>query len=168
MNSAAPFALFDCNLARCAVGKSCTDLRELLDVVRTASDATLEHHMMRCALDDHFELYEFPNDLARWCWNALGDDVLGEQLGLIDPYQSPSPAALRAALINVVEERLWALDRVPWCQPGLELHLIESRVIAYATGEHFTTLAALAEAIPQLPLSSLFYHVHEARRRTAG
>ena len=60
------FALFDCSLARCAVGKTCTNLRELVDVVRTASDATLGHHMMRCALDDHFELYEFPNDLARW------------------------------------------------------------------------------------------------------
>ena len=135
MKSAEPFALFDCNLARCAVGKSCTNLRELLDVVRTASDATLEHHMMRCALDDHFELYEFPNDLARWCWDALGDDVLGEQLGLIDPYQSASPAALRAALINVVEERLWIVDRVPWCRPGLELHL--SNPPHRAAGEHF-------------------------------
>ena len=37
--------------------------------------------MMRCALEDHFELHEFPNDLARWCWDALGDHVLGEQLG---------------------------------------------------------------------------------------
>jgi hypothetical protein len=168
MATVEPFALFDCNLARCAVGKTCTNLRELLDVVRTASDATLEHHMMRCALDDHFELYEFPNDLARWCWDGLGDDVLGEQLGLIDPYQHASPATLRAALVNVVEERLWTLDRVPWCRPGLELHLIESRVIAYDTGERFATLAALAEAMSRLPVRSLFYHVHEARRRTQG
>jgi hypothetical protein len=168
MDPAQPFSLFDCNLARCAVGRTCTNLRELLDVVRTASDATLEHHMMRCALDDHFELYEFPNDLARWCWDGLGDDVLGEQLGLIDPYQNASPASLRAALVNVVEARLWELDRVPWCRPGLELHLIESHVIAYDTGERFATPAALAEAIPRLPLRSLFYHVHEARRRSAG
>ena len=40
-------------------------------------------------LEDHFELYEFPNDLARWCWTVLGDHVLGEQLGLIDPYRQP-------------------------------------------------------------------------------
>ena len=43
MDPAQPFSLFDCNLARCAVGRTCTNLRELLDVVRTASDATLEH-----------------------------------------------------------------------------------------------------------------------------
>jgi hypothetical protein len=168
VSQAEPFALFDCSLARCAVGKTCTNLRELVDVVRTASDATLGHHMMRCALDDHFELYEFPNDLARWCWDGLGDDALGEQLGLIDPYQCESPADLRAALVNVVEERLWELDRVPWCRPGLELHLVESRVIAYDTGERFATPAALGEAMPQLSLQSLFYHVHEARRRTIG
>ena len=38
--------------------------------------------MMRCALEDHFELYEFPNDLARWCWDSLGDQELAEELAL--------------------------------------------------------------------------------------
>jgi hypothetical protein len=163
-----PFVLFDCSLARCALGKTCTNLRELLDTVRSAPDAALEHHMIRCALDDHFELYEFPNDLARWSWEALGDEVLGEQLGLVDPYQHASIASLRAALVNVIEERLWGLERVPWCKPGLELHLIESRVLAYNTGQQFPTPAALAEALPRLPLRALFYHMHEAHRRTRG
>jgi hypothetical protein len=57
---------------------------------------------------------------------------------------------------------------VPWSRPGLELHLLESRVIAYDTGERFATLAELAEAMPTLSRQSLFHHVHEARRRTAG
>ena len=86
-------------------------------------------------LEDHFELYEFPNDLARWCWTALGDYMLGEQLGLLDPYQEPSTPTCARLLINVIEDRLWGLDRVPWCRPGLELHLVESRLIAYDTGE---------------------------------
>ncbi len=168
MSSSEPFALFDCSLARYAVGKTCTSLRELVEVVRTASDATLEHHMMHCALDDHFELYEFPNDLARWCWDGLGDDALGERLALVDPYQCATAAVLRTALLNVVEERSWQLERVPWSRPGFELHLIESRVIAYDTGERFNTLRELAEAMSTLSLESLFHHVHEARRRTAG
>ena len=67
--------------------------------------------MMRCALDDHFELYEFPNDLARWCWEALGDDVLGEELGLVDPYQHPSVSSLRTALDK--RHRRAALGRRP-------------------------------------------------------
>ena len=168
MEEIEPFFVMDCSLVRCATGRVCSNLRELLEVIRTAPDAVIEHHMMRCALEDYFELYEFPNDLARWCWAVLGDNVLGEQLALADPYRQPSTAALRAALINVIEERLWSLDRVPWCRPGQELHLVESYLIAYDTGDRIATPAALAEAIERMSPRSLFYHVHDAKRRTAG
>lgn len=163
-----PFALFDCSLARCATGRVCSNLRELLDAVRTVPAAVLEHHMMRCALEDHFELNEFPNDLALWCWDALGDRVLGEQFGLVDPYQHASIEDLRPTLVNQIEDRLWGLERVSWCRPGRELHLVESRLIAFDTGERFTTPAALAEAIERVSTRSMFFHVHEARRRTGG
>jgi hypothetical protein len=165
---AEPFCVMDCSLIRCATGRACYNLRELLEALHTASDAVLEHHMMRCALEDHFELYEFPNDLAGWCWTSLGDNVLAEQLGVVDPYQQPSTAALRAALLNVVEDRLWDLEHPTWCRPGLELHLIESRLVAYDTGERIVTAAAMLEAIERMSRRSLFFHVHEARRRTAG
>ncbi len=94
MEATRAFCVMDCSLVRLATGRMCSNLRELLDAVRTVPEAVLEHHMMRCALEDHFELHEFPNDLARWCWTALGDNVLGEQLGLIDPYRQPSTAPL--------------------------------------------------------------------------
>jgi hypothetical protein len=168
MESTEPFCVMDCSLVRCATGRVCSNLRELLESLRTVSDAVLEHHMMRCALENHFELQEFPNDLARWCWTVLGDNVLGEQLGLIDPYRQPSMSALRGALINEVEDRLWGLDHVPWCRAGLELHLIESHLIAYDTGDRIVTPAALREAIERMSSRSLFYHVHDARRRTMG
>ena len=162
------FAVMDCSLVRCATGRVCGNLRELLEAVRSVPDAVLEHHMMHCALEDHFELHEFPNDLARWCWNVLGDNVLGEQLALVDPYRLRSTEALRATLVNVIEERLWGLDRVPWCRPGLELHLIESYLVAYDTGDRIHTPAELVESIERMSSRALFYHVHEARRRTGG
>lgn len=168
MATCEPFVLFDCSLARCATGRNCTNLRELLDAVRHVDEDVLEHHMMRCVLDDHFELYEFPNDLARWTWEALGDQVLAEQLGLVDPYQLGSADGLRAALVDAIEERLWGLERVPWCRPGLELHLVKSRLIAYDTGERITDMRALYEAIPRMSRQSLFVHIHEAFRRTQG
>jgi hypothetical protein len=165
MNSTEPFALFDCSLARYAIGRSCSNLRELMEAIRTVPDMVLEHHMVRCALDDHFELYEFPNDLARWCWEALGDHELAEKLGLVDPYQDNSIAALRATLANTIEERLWGNEQMLECRPGLELHLVGSRLVAYDTGERIPTPVALAEAMPRLSLRSFFYHVHEAHRR---
>jgi hypothetical protein len=162
------FAVFDCSLARRAIGQSCSNLRELLTALRNVPDNVLEHHVLRCPLEDHFELYEFPNDLARWCWDALGDHVVGEQLGLVDPYRHRSLGDLRAKLVEILEDRLWNSDRVPWCRPGLELHLLASRVVAYDTGQRITTPVELAEAIPHISPRSLFFHVHEARRRTTG
>jgi len=168
MEATDDFCVMDCGLLRSATARSCFNLRELAEALRTASDAVVEHHMMRCVLEDHFELHEFPNDLARWCWTALGDNVLGEQLGVVDPYRHASTAALRSTLINLIEERLWNLEHVPWCRPGLELHLIESRLIGYDTGERIHTPAALFEAIERMSPRSLFFHVHDARRRTTG
>jgi len=168
MGSTEPFVLVDCGLVRRAVGRSCSNLRELLDAVRSAPDGVIEHHMLRSPLEDYFELHEFPNDLARWCWEALGDPALGEELGLVDPYKQPTVEALRATLVDTIESRLWKLDRTPWCRPGLELHLVSSRLVAYDTGIRIPTPAALAEAIGTMSPRSLFYHVHEARRRTRG
>ena len=163
-----PFAVFDCTLARLPIGRSCSNMRELLEAIRAVPDMVIEHHMTRCALEDHFDLYEFPNDLARWCWDMLADHVLAETLGLVDPFSHPSIDSLRAELVNLVEERVWELDRMPTCQPGLELHFVGSRLIAYDTGERLPTPASLFETLPRLSLRSFFYHVHNARRRTGG
>jgi hypothetical protein len=166
MSTVEPFVLFDCSLSRRATGRVCSNLRELQEAIRTVSDGVLEHHLVRCALEDYFELYEFPNDLARWCWEGLGDHGLGEQLGLIDPYRYSSIADLRMDLQNIVEDRLWSTDRVPWCREGLELHFVESSLLAFDTSERFNSPAMLTEALERMPLSSVYFHVHEARRRT--
>ncbi len=163
-----PFAVIDCSLARFSIGRFCTSVRELLDAIREVDPPVIEHHMMRCALEDHFELYEFPNDFARWCWGPVGDHVLGERLALVDPYRHSSIESLRSELVNVIEDHLWQLDRVPFSRPGLELHLVGSRLVSYDTGVRLATPVALAEAIPRLPRRSLFFHFHEARRRTNG
>ena len=168
MEAAEPFCVMDCSLVRFATGRTCLNLRELLDAIRTLPESVLEHHMMRCALENQFELHEFPNDLARWCWTVLGDNVLGEQLALVDPYRQPSTDALRAALVNVIEDRLWSLDRVPAARPGIEMHMVASRLIGYDTGERIYTPAALLEAVEKMSRRSLFFHVHDARRRTTG
>ncbi len=164
----ARFRLYDCGLVRQASGTACGNLRDLLNAVRSASDGVIEHHMMRCVLENDFELHEFPNDFARWCWNALGDHALGEELGLIDPYRHATIPALRATLEETIDRQLWTTEATYAARAGLELHLVESRLVAYDTGERIATPQALLEALPALPVRSLFYHVHEARRRTEG
>ena len=163
-----PFTLHDCGLARLGQGTRCATLDDLLKAVRDAPELVIEHHMMRCVLEDHFELYEFPNDLALWCWDSLGDHVLGERLGIVDPYRHPSLDSLRQQLATLIADRIAEQDVPLVCRPGHELHLTASRLIAYRTGEEFATPVELAEQIGHFTLPSLFYHVHEARRRSDG
>ena len=167
--SAEPFVVYDCSLVRRATGQWVSNLRELLVAVQHMDDLVLEHHMTRCPLDDWFMLEEFPNDLARWCWRDLKDRATGERLALIDPYRHPSHDSLRKEIIEIIEDRLWDVGQAAAsCPPGMEFHLVGSQLVAYETGVRLETMAALAENLPRMSLRSLFYHVHDARRRSGG
>ena len=52
------FFVYECSLARRATGRVCTNLRELLEAMRTASDAVLEHHMKALDLTDDRSIKE--------------------------------------------------------------------------------------------------------------
>lgn len=163
------FIVLDCSLVQRATGQFVSNLRELFRAVRDMDTLVLEHHMMRCQLSDRFELDEFPNDFARWCWEDLGDRVTGERLGLIDPFRQESIEDVRREILDVIEERLWLKDReLPSSPPGSELHLIGSQLVAYDTGVRLESPTAMAEALPRMSARSLYYHIHEGRGRTRG
>ena len=167
--SVEPFVVYDCSLVMRATGQWVSNLRELLVAVQHMDNLVLEHHMTRCHLGDWFMLEEFPNDLARWCWRDLEDRATGERLALIDPYRHPSLDGLRKEIIEVIEDRLWAAQQTASsCPPGTEFHLVGSQLVSYETGVRLETMAALAENLPRMSLRSLFYHVHDARRRSGG
>ncbi|MGH7582675.1 MAG: DUF5752 family protein, partial [Gemmatimonadales bacterium] len=71
-------------------------------------------------------------------------------------------------LATAIADRIVEQDVPLVCRPGLELQLVASRLIAYRTADTFATPVALAEAVSRFSLPSLFYHVHEARRRSDG
>jgi hypothetical protein len=163
------FAVLDCSLVQRATGEWVSNLRELLRAVREMHPFVLQHHMMRCPLGDRFELDEFPNDFARWSWQDLGDRSAGELLALVEPYKHATLESLRAEIIDVIEEHLWSGEQgLRSCRPGLEFHLIASQLVAYETDMRIDSMAFMAENISRLSNRSLFYHVHEARRRTNG
>ena len=164
-----PFVVYDCSLVMRATGQWVSNLRELLVAVQQMDSLVLQHHMTRCHLGDWFMLEEFPNDFARWCWRDLEDRAAGERLALVDPYRHLSHDALRKEIIEVLEDRLWAIGQAaPSCPAGMEFHLVGSQLVAYETGVRLETMAALAENLPQMSLRSLYYHVHDARRRRGG
>ena len=61
-------------------------------------------------LEDHFELHEFPNDLARWCWTESGRPR---------PGRAAQPGrSLPAAVVGGVAGRAGQHDRGPLVDAG--------------------------------------------------
>ena len=141
------FAVMDCSLVRCATGRVCSNLRELLEAVRTRAGRGpgASHDALRPG--GPFRTARVSQRLGPLVLDGPGRQRAGRTTGPGRPLPAAVDRGPAAALVNMIEDRLWGLDRVPWCRPGLELHLVESRLIAYDTGERIATPAALLEAI---------------------
>ena len=163
-----PFVLYDAHAVRMATGRDAVNLRELLTALREVDGAVLRHHLFRFPLDLAYDVSAFGHEFAYWAESGLQDSVLAERLGNFDPYLDPQPEALRAALVEIVEDHLMAAHHVPWVRPGRELHFQRSLLVAYPTGVTATDLAGLQDAVCRAAPGAIYYHFFEARTRLDG
>lgn len=161
-----PFKVKDCTLIAIATGVQAQNLRELREKVETVHPGSIYYHFWGGMLHSRFEEPEFNNDFAAWVRHALHDPVLAERLAVIDPTDFPDLDALRQELIEVMEERLYELEHVPWARPGEEFHFIRSQIVVFDTSRRLQDPEELPYLMPNLSLGSLFYHFIDARRRT--
>ena len=68
-------------------------------------------------------------------------------------------------IIEIVEEHLDTVATVPWARPGLAFHFASGMFFALPGGREAWTLDELRTGVSEIPLSSLYYHFHEARLR---
>lgn len=160
-----PFVLYDAHPLRVATGRNAINLRELLTALREVDAAVLRHHLFRFPLDPAYDFSAFGHELAYWAEVGLQDAVLAERLGNFDPYDNPEPEALRAALVEIVEDHLMESHHVPWARPGGELHFQRSILVAYPTGLQAADLPGLRDAVAQASRGAIYYHFFEARTR---
>ncbi len=160
-----PFVLCDAHALRMATGRNALNLRELFTALREVDAAVLRHHLFRFPLDPAYDFSAFGHEFAYWAEAGLQDAVLAERLGNFDPYDNPEPEALRAALLEIVEDHLVASHHVPWARPGGELHFQRSMLVAYPTGVEATDLPGLRDAVARASRGAIYYHFFEARTR---
>lgn len=161
-----PFEVKDCTLIAIATGVQAQNLRELREKMETIHPGSIYYHFWGGMLHSRFEEPEFNNDFAAWVRHALHDPVLAERLAVIDPTDSPDLEALRQELIEVMEERLYELEHIPWARPGEEFHFIRSQIVVFDTYRRLRDPEELPYLLPNFSLGSLFYHFIDARRRT--
>jgi hypothetical protein len=160
-----PFRFVDYEGLVVATGWEARNLRELVDVVRRCPGEVLHHHLFRAALEHRYGTWDHPNDFGAWAAVGLGDPVLAEKLSNLDLFHPGDIEDTRAAVVDILEEHLDAQATVPWARPGLEFHFSSGIYFALPGLRCASTLAELAQGVAEIPLSSVYYHFHEARLR---
>jgi Family of unknown function (DUF5752) len=161
-----PFEVKDCALlARMSGLPPAYNLRELRERVAACSENVLFHHYCETTLRSTFDNPDYRNDFAVWSKLYLGDRVLAERLGILDPYSFPSLGELRAATLEVIDERLGELTMIPWARPGDEFFFMEATTVIFSAGMRIAHPSELADAIRKMTNGSVYFHFLEARRR---
>ena len=161
-----PFAVKDCALLTRMSGlPPAINLRELRERIALCSENVLFHHFCETTLRGTFDNPDYRNDFAVWSKLYLGDRVLAERLGILDPYEFVSLGELRAATLEVIDERLGESPMIPWARPGDELYFMEATTVVFDTGIRISHPREFATAIGAMTGGSVYYHFLEARRR---
>ncbi len=161
-----PFAVKDCTLISIATGKRVQNLRELRQRMEDIHPACIYYHFWGGMLVPRFDDPEFQNDFASWAYHGLNDLRLAERLGVIDPTEYNNMEELRRELIEVIEERLDESEIVPWAKSDRQFHFVRSKIVVLDTGMRIDDPDKLKEIISHMPVSTIFYHFIDARRRT--
>jgi hypothetical protein len=160
------FAVKDCALlVRMSGLPPAMNLRELRERVAVADGNVLYHHFFETPLRHTFDDPFYRNDFAVWASLRLRDPALAERLGIIDPYAFESIEALRAATLEIVDDRLSETAVVPWAGPGEEFFFAEAITVVFDTGKKIRHPRELPEAIQRMTGGSIYFHFLEARRR---
>jgi len=160
-----PFLFADYEGLVVATGWEARNLRELTEIVRRAPADVIHHHVFRAALAHRYGTWDHPNDFGAWAANALGDPVLAEKLSSLDVFRRGDIEDTRAAIVEILEEHLDSVETVPWARPGFGFHFASGIYFALPSRREAWTLNELREAVTEIPLSSLYFHFHEARLR---
>jgi hypothetical protein len=161
-----PFEVKDCALlARMSGLPPAFNLRELRERIAVCGENVLFHHFCETPLRGTFDNPDYRNDFAVWSKLYLGDRVLAERLGILDPYEFPSLGELRAATLDVIDERLGEATMIPWARPGDEFFFMEATTVVFDTGMRISHPRDLAAGIAAMTGGSVYYHFLEARRR---
>ncbi len=160
------FQIKDCALISIATGERARTLREMRDRLEDIDAGSIYYHFWGALLRPGFSEPEFNNDFASWARHSLHDGKTAERLAVIDPMEFANIEELRRELIEVIEDRLYEEDTFSASKRDHEFNFITSQIVVFDTGKRLLKPEELALAIPQMSVSSVFYHFIDARRRT--
>ncbi|MEE9182055.1 MAG: DUF5752 family protein [candidate division NC10 bacterium] len=163
-----PFEFVGCTELREILGTKAEDELQLLDHLEEVPIESIYHHTHEYFLRHQYLMGPYPNDFATWVATQVRDRVLGERLGVIDPYDFDTLDDLRDGLVSVIEDHLSKLHFVPRVEDGKPFYFMQSRIIEVPTGISVRTLQEFREGLAKVDASAIYYHFYAARIRRNG
>lgn len=163
-----PFEFIGCTELREILGTKAEDAQQLMNLLEEVPIASIYHHTHQYFLRQQYLTGPYPNDFATWAATQVRDRVLGERLGVIDPYDFDTLEDLRDALVAVIEDHLSRLNVVPRVEEGTPFYFMQSRLVEVPTGISARTLQEFRDGVASVDASAIYYHFHAARIRGNG
>ncbi len=165
MGSGEPFAFAACHELREFVGLRAENERRLADLIEEVPLDSIYYHTHAFFLRHKFVAGAYPNDFASWAAVQVRDRVLGERLAMVDPGEFATLQALREELVSVIDDHLRDLQIVPGVIYGEPFDFIQSRIVEIPTGTQVRTLQEFRDALLEVDVSAIYFHLVEARLR---
>jgi hypothetical protein len=163
-----PFSFVGCIELHEFMGARAEDERQLAELIDQVSVDSIYFHTHAFLLRHKFVAGIYPNDFATWVAVHVRDQVLGEQLAMIDPVAYADLDALRQEFVTVIDGHLRRLQIVPRVVSAAPFDFIRARLVPVPLGVEVTTLAELRQALLEIEVSAIYFHLVEARRRLEG
>ncbi len=159
------FRFIGCSEIQEILGKQAKDERQLAELLEEIPLDSVYFHTHSYFLRARFIERTYPNDFAEWASEQVRDHLLAERLSVVDPFEFPSLEALREELISIIDDHLSGMATVPRVGFGTPFYFNRSRILEVPTGLETQTLREFRNAISEVDVSAIYFHVFEAHLR---
>ncbi|HYL12665.1 MAG TPA: DUF5752 family protein [Terriglobales bacterium] len=140
-------------------------LGELLEAIKTCSEASIFQHTFRTLQEHHFIQEGYSNDFAHWAFFACNENGLAERLSGVDIREFISVQALRNRLVEILQEYLRNNPKVKDRLALEPFYFCASSTVVVPTAFVARSLAEFADALEKISVHCIHYHFIEARLR---
>lgn len=160
-----PFHFVSCMELREVLGKRAMDEHRLLELIEEVPADSIYYHTHSYFLRHAYTQQLYSNDFATWVVLYAQDRVLGERLGVLDPFAFGDIEQLRDEIIRIMADHLNHSTASSRCVVSEPFEFIRSHIIEIPLGLETRTLSEFYGALADVEVGAVYNHVCEARMR---
>ena len=161
-----PFRFVSCIELREVLGKRAMDEHRLLELIEEVPADSIYYHTHSYFLRHAYTQQLYSNDFAAWIVLYAQDRVLGERLGVLDPFDFSDIEQLRDEIVRIMADHLnHSTTVVPRCIVSEPFEFLRSHIIEIPLGMEARSLREFYDALADVEVGAVYNHVCEARMR---